>query len=58
MLTRLINDSEIASLKNEKIEDTFERSYVDSIGAIFQQVTSKLNISQPKEHLLFAQSIA
>ena len=58
MLTRLINDSEIASLKNEKIEDAFEQSYVESIGAIFQQIISLLNISQPKEHLLFAQSIA
>ena len=58
LFTRLINENDMASLIGEKMELGIEQSYIEGILFYFKHLKSLLNITQPKDHLLFAQGLA
>lgn len=58
LFVRLLNQVDILRLYGEPMERAVENSYIDEICLYFKQIVSLLNITQPKDHLFFAQNIA
>ena len=58
LFSRLTTQNDISSLDGEMMEEGIELSYIEGLLFFFKQIKSLLLISQPKQHLLFAQGIA
>lgn len=58
LFDRIINEVEKILLANDKLQDIYQISYVDNIVQYTKSLKSLLSISQPREHLKYAQGIA
>ncbi|OMJ75413.1 hypothetical protein SteCoe_25455 [Stentor coeruleus] len=58
LFDRIINEVEKQAIAGEKLQEIFEISYVDTIVQYTKRIKSLLSISQPREHLKYAQGIA